>query len=195
MMQHSENKSIRDICRDAFLSRNAVRLIEDDAPPGAFIKKLVGSHRYADAIRFMAHSLPSRDAIWWSVLCVWESGGPPAVEAESTALRCAAQWVIDPTESHRSAAQNAGTDAGVDSPAICTARAAARVKDLESLAADVKTSVARMIAGAVLKTAARAPAAKRTEKYANLLAVGVRISRCQNHWQCCPSCELAEKSE
>ena len=47
------------------------------------------AHEYTDAVRFLAHALPKREAVWWACLCVRKAAGanppPPAQAAPASA--------------------------------------------------------------------------------------------------------------
>ena len=81
---------------------------EDDSAPLDYARALVSSPRPSDAILFMAHLLPRREAVWWAIQCVRAMLGQ---RAEDEALRVAEKWVRAPEEDTRRAAL-AAFDAG-----------------------------------------------------------------------------------
>jgi hypothetical protein len=74
----------------------------DDCAPLDFARRLVASARAADAIVFLAHLLPRREAVWWARQCVVAIQGA-AAEADP-ATRAADAWVRAPEEDTRRAA-------------------------------------------------------------------------------------------
>ena len=56
---------------------------------------------YPDAVRFIAHALPKREAVWWGWVCARRSAGekpPPKIKA---ALDATEKWIAQPTEDNR----------------------------------------------------------------------------------------------
>jgi hypothetical protein len=73
----------------------------DDSPPLDYAQRLLASDRPAQAIPFIAHLLPRREAVWWARQCVGAILGP---RAEDKALSAAEAWVRAPEEDNRRAA-------------------------------------------------------------------------------------------
>lgn len=71
-------------------------------------RSLLTSRRPLDAIVFLAHLLPRREAVWWARQCV-EALLPES--AEDAALRAADAWVRSPEEETRRAALDIGNAA------------------------------------------------------------------------------------
>jgi len=113
-----------EVCRHFKQGDEARRLLRDDPTADGYLTLLLDHQLYADAIQFVAHRLPHREAVWWGCLCVWKMSRPDAPEEVAAALKAAVGWVIDPSENHRRAAETAGQAAGSDTPAGCVAFAA-----------------------------------------------------------------------
>ncbi|MBV8107530.1 MAG: hypothetical protein JO223_23495 [Hyphomicrobiales bacterium] len=64
-------------------------------------RALLASPRSSEAIIFLAHLLPRREAVWWAINCV---RAMPGGAGEDDALRAADAWVRDPEEDNRRAA-------------------------------------------------------------------------------------------
>lgn len=73
--------------------------------PLEFIKHLVQQHFYFDAVKFLAHGLPKREAIWWACLAVKKSLPKEAPAPQLAALNAAEQWAIAPAEDKRQLAR------------------------------------------------------------------------------------------
>jgi hypothetical protein len=71
------------------------------AEPLDYARALIGSPNPNDAIIFIAHLLPRREAVWWGLECV---RGLLGAGAEDQALRAAEAWVRAPEEGTRRAA-------------------------------------------------------------------------------------------
>jgi hypothetical protein len=84
------------------------RLIPTPANESAaldYARSLLTSRRPLDAVVFLAHLLPRREAVWWARQCV-EALLPES--AEDAALRAADAWVRSPEEETRRAALDIG---------------------------------------------------------------------------------------
>jgi len=81
--------------------KRAVPLPRDDAASLDYARALLTSPRPAEAIIFIAHLLPRREAVWWAVQCVRAMVG---TGADDEALRAADAWVLAPEEDNRRAA-------------------------------------------------------------------------------------------
>jgi hypothetical protein len=102
--------------------RQAVPPPRGDAAPLAYARELLASPRPANAIAFLAHLLPRREAVWWARQCVGALLGP---RAEDAALRAAEAWVRSPEEENRRAALEIGAASDQRLPTTWLALAAA----------------------------------------------------------------------
>jgi hypothetical protein len=85
------------------LSYVAARPADDIAPP-AYARALLGSPRPSDAVLFISHLLPRREAVWWAAQCVRALLGAGAADE---AFRAAELWVRTPEDDNRRAALSA----------------------------------------------------------------------------------------
>jgi hypothetical protein len=74
---------------------------EDDSAPLDYARALLSSPRPSEAVIFVAHLLPRREAVWWAIQCVRAMLGP---SADDEAFRAADAWVRAPEEDSRRAA-------------------------------------------------------------------------------------------
>jgi hypothetical protein len=93
----------------------------DEAAPLDHVRRLLASKRSVDAILFMAHLLPRREAVWWARQCVGAILGP---SGEDEAFRAAEAWVRAPDEEKRRAALDIGNARDPRAPTTWLARAA-----------------------------------------------------------------------
>ena len=77
----------------------------DEAAPLDYARRLLASRRPGDAILFLAHLLPRREAVWWARQCV---GAILGSRADDDAFRAAEAWVRAPEEERRRAALEIG---------------------------------------------------------------------------------------
>src|SRR5260370_28083500 len=93
----------------------------DDIQPLNHARALLGSARPSDAILFISHLLPRREAVWWAAQCV------RALIAEASAeeaLRAAETWVRMPEDDNRRAALGIANDSDRRKPTTWLAVAA-----------------------------------------------------------------------
>src|SRR5215217_9597163 len=93
-------------------------------PPKAFIALLLERELHADAVRFLAHGLPRREAVWWAWVCARKVAGAEPAPPIKAALDATERWIIQPSEEHRRQALQFGEAADFGTPAGCAALAA-----------------------------------------------------------------------
>lgn len=113
-----------EVCAHVELPKEAVALLKPDSTPRAYLDALLGARQFQAAIRFLAHALPPREAIWWGSLCAKQVAGKGLPAAETAALKAAVVWVLEPTEENRAATKAPGQAAGLKTPAGALAIAA-----------------------------------------------------------------------
>ena len=89
---------------------------EESENEAAFLGRLIEENQLQPAIRVQAHLLPSREVVWWGCLCVQQllDGQLPAPQL--AARDATVQWVADPTEENRRAAEAAAEEAEYSGP-------------------------------------------------------------------------------
>jgi len=81
--------------------RYVVEPPEDDIKPLDLARALSATPRPSDALLFISHLLPRREAVWWAAQCVRAFIGEASVDE---ALRAAETWVRTPEADNRNAA-------------------------------------------------------------------------------------------
>jgi hypothetical protein len=117
-------RSAGELCQHVGLGQEARDLLGDDLAPRAFLERLLDGNYYQDAVRFLAHALPKREAVWWGCLCVGHAAHLGGTSQVPAALQAAVQWVVDPSDQNRRAAEWPGGSAQPPSPSGCLAVAA-----------------------------------------------------------------------
>jgi hypothetical protein len=100
---HVAAATVREVCDRLDFCDETLCLLDDNTSPKEFVERLVGAERFADAIRFLAHAMPKREAVWWAARCVDDV----LIENRTTdvaALEAARRWVVDTTDDNRRAA-------------------------------------------------------------------------------------------
>jgi hypothetical protein len=184
-MDDSDNRrgpSAAAVCRNIEFRGDARRLLRDDLSPPAFFDLLVKKQQYNDAIRFLAHALPKRLAIWWGCLCLWQRYRPDGDVKTLAALEAACCWVFEPSEERRRAAEAPGRAAGLDTAAGCLAMSVfwsgGSMGRADLPAIPPPPSLApRVLAGAVLLAAASSGTSPvRIQRRREFLAIGREVA-------------------
>jgi hypothetical protein len=181
-------KTAAEVCTHCPLDDAAKKLLRPEWTPAQYLASLMESHLEMDAIRFLAHALPKREAVWWACLCVRSVHGPTPPAATAAALQAAEKWVADPSEDHRRAAMAAADAVGLADPAGCAA--AAGFWSGGSLAPPNAPVVppgehltAHGVAGAVLLAAVLTEPAKAPDKHRAFLKLGLDVAGGANRWK------------
>jgi hypothetical protein len=106
-----------EICSRYKLSRHAKKLFLAEQTPSEFLGVLMQAKRYVDVFDFLAHALPAREAVWWACLAVRHAQGNELPAEHRQALRASVEWVLQPDEPRRRAAEAAGQAADYGTPA------------------------------------------------------------------------------
>ncbi len=179
-------KAAAEVCQHFELGDAARGLLRDGLAPKMFLDSLVEKKQFPDAVRFLAHALPKREAVWWACVCARAAVANPPAKA-AAALQAAEKWVADPKEEHRRAAGAAAQAAGIGSAAGLAAMAAfwsggsLGPPDLPPIPPG-EFLTARGVSGAVLIAATLEPA-KAVERHKLFLAKGVEVANGTNKWK------------
>lgn len=169
-------------------SDQARALLLSELAPKEYVATLVGGGLGADALMFLAHALPKREAAWWACLCAREADAVEGQRPEIlAALEAAEQWVRKPSEETRRAAGSAAEKAGTDHASSWAAMAAfmsggsMAPPNVEPVPPpEGQTSIAAF-ATAILAATAR-DADKPLERFAAMLALGEEVATGASTW-------------
>ncbi len=95
------------VCARYELEEEAQPLLDTKQTPREFVLLLGKQQLFASAVRFLAHALPKREAVWWACRCLRASEGNGFPLHDKRAVGAAEQWVGEPSEDHRRAAGTA----------------------------------------------------------------------------------------
>lgn len=175
------------LARDLELSDEGRALLRNDQSPDQFLSLLGSHHHYNDGLQFLSRWLPIREAVWWACECLWHLDRPtPSRKVDEEALRAAVQWVVEPTEPHRRAAEQAADAASMSAPAGCIAQAvfwsggSISLCDLPAVEPPPHAA-ARMIALALILATAGSPAQEQHRH--RFLHLGYQVATGRNHWE------------
>ena len=143
---------------------------------------------YPDAVRFIAHALPKREAVWWAWVCARRAAGenpPPKIKA---ALDATEKWIAQPNEDNRRLAMAAAQKAELGTAAGCAGLAA--FFSGGSLAPPDAPPVppgeflaAKAVSGAVIFAAVAKEPEKAPEKFRSFVAQGVEVTNRVKLWE------------
>ena len=85
---------------------------------------MLDHQKHHDAVRFLAHLLPKREAVWWACQCARQTAGTDPPPAVAGAIKAAETWVSELNDEARRAAYSAATAAGLATAAGCAAMGA-----------------------------------------------------------------------
>ena len=109
------------ICSVAALGDAARALLREHQAPQEYLSQLMEKGHFEDAVRFLAHALPKREAVWWAWVCARRAADaepPPKVKASLDATE---KWIAQPNDENRRAAMSAAEAADVATAAGCAA--------------------------------------------------------------------------
>jgi len=181
-------KTAAEVCKHFPLGDEAKKLLTDTQTPKTFLDALIEKQQFPDAIRFLAHALPKREAVWWACLCTRAASGsnlPPKIAA---ALQSSEKWVSTPSEENRRAAMPAAEAAEFKTSAGCAAVAAfwsggSLAPPNLPVVPPGEFLTAHGVAGAVMLAAVQSEPEKAPEKYRKFLAQGIEVAQGTQRWK------------
>ncbi len=172
----------------AELAEEAMGLVRPELHPLDFVALLMEKALYPDAVRFIAHALPKREAVWWGWVCARRGSGenpPPKIKA---ALDATERWIAQPNEENRRLAMAAAQQAELGTAAGCSGLAA--FFSGGSLAPPEAPAVppgefltAKAVSGAVIFAAVAREPDKAPEKFRSFVAQGVEVTNRVKLWE------------
>jgi hypothetical protein len=172
----------------AELGDEAVALVRPDLHPLDFVRLLMEKALYADAVRFIAHALPKREAVWWAWVCARRSAGENPQAKIKAALDATERWIAQPNDDNRRLAMTAAQKAEVGTAAGCAGLAA--FFSGGSLAPPDAPPVppgeflaAKAVSGAVIFAAVAKEPEKAPEKFRSFVAQGVEVTNRVKLWE------------
>jgi hypothetical protein len=118
---NSKTAGIGDV---AELGDEAMALLRPEMAPQDFVALLMSKKLYADAVRFLAHGLPKREAVWWGWISAKRSAGPEPPPKIKASLEATEKWIAQPDDENGRAAMEAAKVAETSTAAGCAGMAA-----------------------------------------------------------------------
>ena len=180
-------KTAAEVCERFDIGEEARTLLRTDLTPRQYVDLLAEKQNFAAAIRFLAHALPKREAVWWACSCVRATAGPSLEPAATAALQAAEKWVANPSEENRRAAMPAAQAAGL-ATAAGSAALAAFVSGGSLGPSNVppipvaENLTPQVVGGAVLVAAVAKETEKAFERFRAFLSSGIEIADGAHRW-------------
>lgn len=172
----------------AELGEEAMALLRPDLHPLDFVALLMENAHYPDAVRFIAHALPRREAVWWAWVCARRAAGENPKPKIKAALEATERWIAQPTEDNRRSAMGAAEKAELGTAAGCACLAA--FFSGGSLAPPDAPAVppgeflaAKAVSGAVIFAAVAREPEKAPERFRSFVAQGVEVTNRVKLWE------------
>lgn len=163
------------------LSDDAAPLAQGAAAPAAFLRILTDANCYHDAVKFLAHGLPKREAVWWACLAVRDSLAGERDPNQIAAIEAAERWATQPTVDHCRIARQIAEKTAFKSAASWAATAA--WWSAGSMAAIGQPEVppppflyAQAVASAICLAAVMPDPLNAAQHYQRYLAIGIDLA-------------------
>jgi hypothetical protein len=179
--------SADQIRSSAELGDEANALFRENQAPQEYLNLLIEKSLFSDAIKFLAHALPKREAVWWAWFCARRAAGaepPPKIKA---ALDATEKWIAQPNEPNRRAAKAAADAATFGTAAGCAGLGAffsggSLAPPEAPVVPPAPDLTAKAVAGAVTFAAAATEPEKAPEKFRAFLDQGLDVARRIKLW-------------
>ena len=178
---------LEEFCRQVGIGPAARKLLRPALTPWGYFGRLLANESYPDAIRFLAHTLSKRSAVWWGALCVHQAFGSQLGPKQALALEAVVRWVREPNADSAKAAEAAGKAAGIATAAGCLAMSthwsslSHTPPEMPGVPADLLMT-ANTIAGVVTMAAAEGPPAEFKARQRGFLSLGISVANRELLW-------------
>ncbi len=161
-------------------------LLSEAHTPYQLIQAAIEQNLFADAITFLAHGLPVREAVWWASNCA--ASRHDWSEEELGAIRAAKAWVHTPDETSRRFAEEMAKISGLQTGAGWTAQAAFWSGGSMTAASDPVVPpppylYAQAVAGCINLSAVLPNGEHAEQRYHTFLEMGLNIAQGGNGQQ------------
>ena len=182
------NSKTREISAVAELGEEAMALLRPDLHPLDYVALLMEKALFPDAVRFIAHALPKREAVWWAWVCARRAAGESPQPQIKAALAATEKWIAQPDENNRRLAMAAAEKAELGTAAGCAGLAA--FFSGGSIAPPNAPAVppgefltAKAVSGAVIFAAVAREPEKAPERFRSFVAQGLDVTNRVKLWE------------
>ena len=165
----------------------AKALLDDKLQTRQFFTLLSKQQLSLDAVRFLAHALPKREAIWWGACCVRTAfGDSEQSRTDRIALETAERWVSEPDEKNRRSAESAAEATGYATASGWLAAGAfwsgGSMAPPDMPDVPPKETLTPQAAVVAINLTATVDPKKTPSLYAEFLSLGVAVADGKNRW-------------
>ncbi|MDP3007920.1 MAG: hypothetical protein Q8N30_02470 [Methylococcales bacterium] len=169
------------IAQGTGLNEPATALLQDQPTTVDYLNQLIALKFYPDAVRFLAHALPKREATWWACLCARNTLTDKSPAIEIKAIELGEAWVYKPTEDNRKPTLAAAEASEYKTAASWAAIAAFWSGDdispvPQAVIPPDEKLYAKAVIGAVMLAATQGEANQVNDKYLLFLQQGINIA-------------------
>jgi len=163
------------------LDEQATALLQEQPTTVDYLNQLIALKFYPDAVRFLAHALPKREATWWACLCARNTLTDKSPANEIKAIELGEAWVYKPTEDNRKPTLAAAEATEYKTASSWAAIAAFWCGDdispvPQAVIPPDEKLYAKAVIGAVMLAATQGEANKVNDKYLLFLQQGINIA-------------------
>jgi hypothetical protein len=185
---HSLAPLVTRLVDAAELEPEAAALRDPAAGPKEYISALAKAGQHADALKFLAHLLPRREAVWWAWMCARKEAGQNAEPEIVVALKATEEWIGEPTDQNRRAAMQAAEGASFETAAGCAALAAflsggSLAPPDVSEVAPPRFAAARAVFGSLILAAVTVQPERSPERFRRYLGYGLELAERIRLWE------------
>jgi hypothetical protein len=183
-----QNSITESLAAVAELGDEAKALIKPEMHPLDFVAQLMDKQLYPDAVRFVAHALPKREAVWWGWMSARRAAGEKPPTPIKASLEATEKWIAQPSDENRRAAKAAAETAQMGTAAGCAGLGAFFAgetlgpADLPAVPPGPYLT-AKAISGAVIFAAIAGDPTQAPEKFKSFVAQGVDVSKRVKAWE------------
>ena len=182
------NSKTAAISTVAELGEEAMALVRPDLHPLEFVALLMEKALFPDAVRFVAHALPRREAVWWGWVCARRAAGDNPQRKIQAALDATEKWIAHPSEDNRRSAMAAAQKAELGTAVGCAGLAAffsgGSLAPPEAPVVPPREFLsAKAVSGAVIFAAVAKEPERAPEKFRSFVAQGVEVINRVKIWE------------
>ncbi|HTS61421.1 MAG TPA: hypothetical protein VMH28_05330 [Candidatus Acidoferrales bacterium] len=176
------------ICSVAGLGEQALALLQQDHAQQPYLAVLMENGLFKDAIKFLAYSLPKREAVWWAWVCARRAAGAAPAPKIKASLDATEKWIAQPTDENRRAAM-AAAEAADEATAAGSAGLAAFFSTGSIAPPDVPPVppgpylTAKSVSTAVVVAALTGEPEKAAERFRAFVDQGVEVAKRIKLWE------------
>ncbi len=109
-------RTVAELLAAAEASPGLVEAVEAAPDPPTLVASRLEAEAVPDAVAFLAHALPRREAVWWAWLCAREAAGDAPAPDANAVLEATHAWIAEPHDARGRTAFERAEAAGMGTP-------------------------------------------------------------------------------